>query len=114
MGALGLEVEYRSGHEEVFAFKGGFGVMIARLRTSEPDWSVLYDELTAYARRKKRRIVLGGQEYRVHCQAYESFGERAWRLELEPISNASSARRKPATKRASSKRTLRTRKYKPR
>ena len=84
-GADALEVEYKEGYDEVVAMRGVVGHGIARLRGSSPEAASLRRELDTLVRRKFKMTV-DGQEYEAHCRAYESFGERAYRLELRRAS----------------------------
>ena len=80
-GADALEVEYKDGHEEVVAFRGRLGQEIARLPSSGPDAASLLGELNAIGRRKES-MTLDDHRYELRCHAYESFGEKAYRVEL--------------------------------
>ncbi|HWR87111.1 MAG TPA: hypothetical protein VN277_01695, partial [Acidiferrobacterales bacterium] len=84
-GADALEVEYKEGYEEVVAMSGVVGHGIARLRSSSAEAASLRRELDTLVRRKVTMTV-DGQEYAAHCRAYESFGERAYKLELRRLS----------------------------
>ena len=84
LGADALEVEYKNGHEQVFAVKGGMGYGIASLRSSGSEAASLRDELRAITRRK-RRITVGDDEYELRGRVYESFGEDAFRVELRRV-----------------------------
>jgi hypothetical protein len=85
MGAHALEVEYQYRCHEVVALGATCGVGLALLPSSGAESMTLCRELTAVAYRRRRRLVLNGQAYRVRCEIYDSFGERAWRLHLEPV-----------------------------
>src|SRR5712691_12270967 len=76
-----LHMEYSAGSEEVFALKGGVGVLIAKYSSSSPEAASLRAELHALAGRK-RCISVGGSEYELRGSAHESFGETAFRVEL--------------------------------
>jgi hypothetical protein len=84
LGADLLKVEYKDGHEEDFAAKGGVGHGIARFRSSSPEAVILREELHGIAK-KKRRIAVGGSQYELRGRVYESFGEDAFRVELRRV-----------------------------
>ena len=84
LGAERLEVEYKDGYEEVLAVAGDFGFGIGRLSSTSQDASVLRHELYQCTR-PKRQIVVDGDTYELHGQAYDSFGEEAHRVRLQRV-----------------------------
>jgi hypothetical protein len=84
LGVKTLEVEYKDGHEEVFATTGPVGFGIASLRSSTPEAASLRSELRGIARRS-RRVSVGDGHYELRCRIFESFGEDAFRLEIRPV-----------------------------
>ncbi len=82
-GAQFLEVEYQDGREWVFAFKGGTGISIANFASSSPDAKELREDLHA-ARKKPLWTELGGQVWILKVNAYDRFGETAFRVGIEP------------------------------
>ncbi len=84
LGADMLEVEYKNGHEEVFALKGGVGFGIARFPSSSGEAVSLRDELYGITK-KKRRVTIGGSDYELRGRVFESFGEDAFRVELRRL-----------------------------
>lgn len=83
-GADTIEVEYKDGYEDVFAGRGGVGYGIARLDGSSDQAASLRKELYSLTR-KRRRLLVGGQEYELRARVYDSFGEAAFRVELRRI-----------------------------
>jgi len=79
-GADRIEVEYENGYDEVVAYSGPVGRMIARLPSSSPEAESLREELFPMGNRKQHMTV-NGREYELHCHMYELFGEAAFRLE---------------------------------
>jgi hypothetical protein len=79
-----IEVEYKDGHEEVFAVKGGVGYGIARFDSSGDQGVSLRKELYGLTR-KKRRVAIGDVEYELRARVYESFGEDAFQVKLRRI-----------------------------
>ncbi len=79
-GADRIEVEYENGHEEVVAYSGPVGQMIARLPSSSTEAESLREELFAMEDRNQHMTV-NGREYELRCLMYELFGEAAYRLE---------------------------------
>ena len=88
LGADVLEVEYRDGHEEVVAYVGASGRQIARLKSGTPQASALRQDLYA-TRRRLLRFSARGREYALRADAYESFGEDAFRVELRALARRS-------------------------
>lgn len=83
-GADALDIEYKNGHEEVFAMCGNIGHGIARLKSTGPEAESLRAELHAMVRRN-RRLALAGREYQLRCRVHKSFGEDAYRVEIVPV-----------------------------
>jgi len=83
-GAKTLEIEYRDGHEEVFAVMGAAAYGIASLSSTSPEAASLRGELHGIAR-QSRRIAIGDGNYEVRCRVSESFGEEAFRVEIRPV-----------------------------
>jgi len=84
LGADLLEVEYKDGHEQVVAAKGGLGCGIASFRSASPEAVRLREELLRIAK-KKRRIAVGDSQYELRGRVYESFGEDAFQVELRRV-----------------------------
>lgn len=81
LGADQLEVEYKDGYEELSAIAGDFGFGIGRLRSTSQEAATLRHELYQCTRRK-RQIVVDGDNYELHGRTYDSFGEQAYRVRL--------------------------------
>jgi hypothetical protein len=81
LGAEQLEVEYKDGFEELSAIAGDFGFGIGRLSCTSQDATTLRHELYECTRRK-RQIVVDGDNYKLHARTYDSFGEQAYRVRL--------------------------------
>ncbi len=87
VGADFIEMEYKDGYEEICFMKGGpeFGSGSGfTLKSSSTRAKALRDEFWAL-RRKKPRVTVGGVQYRLSVSAYESFGEMAFRAELQRV-----------------------------
>jgi hypothetical protein len=84
LGAEGLDIEYKDGHEEVFAIKNGLGWGIASLRSSSRDAKLLRAELFRMAKRK-RQVILDEMKYELRTRIYDSFGEHAFRVKLRRV-----------------------------
>lgn len=82
--ADGIEIEYRDGHEEIFAMRGDAGLGLARLPGSGREAKALCEELRRTTRHK-RRLTVDGCEYELRVQAFESFGEQAYHVTLSRI-----------------------------
>jgi len=83
-GADAMEVAYKDGYEEVFAFKGQLGYGIVSSEASGTKAVRLRRELYE-SRRKKRRISLLGADYELKVSVFESFGENAFRVNIRRI-----------------------------
>ena len=84
LGTDSLEIEYKDGHEEIFAVKGAVGQGIARLQSSSPEAESLRSQLHSISKRKQRLIV-GDYEYELQCRIYDSFGEDAFRVRVRRV-----------------------------
>ena len=84
VGADVLNIEYKSGYEEVFAMCGNIGHGIASLKSTSPGAESLRAELQAMVRRN-RQFTLADREYELRCRVYESFGEDAYRVKIVPV-----------------------------
>jgi hypothetical protein len=73
-GAGGIEMEYKSGEETVFAFKGNMGIGIASFDSRSPEAEELRDDL-CQRERKKSQVTIDGIKYTLKVQTYDSFGE---------------------------------------
>jgi hypothetical protein len=81
LGAEQLDVEYRDGYEELSAIADAFDFGIGRLRSTGQEAATLRRELDQCARRK-RQIVVDGDNYELHARTYDSFGEPSYRVRL--------------------------------
>ena len=83
LGAQSIEVEYKDGREWVFANQGGMGLRIANYKSSSADGKELRENLYAAAK-KPVRTVIGGQVYILKVGVFESFGEDAFAISMNP------------------------------
>jgi hypothetical protein len=83
LGAQSIEVEYKDSREWVFAQKGGTGISIANYESSSADGKELLGNLYAAAKRPVRTVV-GGQVYILKVRVFESFGEDAFEVSIDP------------------------------
>jgi hypothetical protein len=83
LGAQSISVEYKDHREWVFADRGGIGVGIANYASSSPDAKELRENLYA-ATKKPVRTVLGGQVCILRVRVFDSFGEDAFEVTIEP------------------------------
>ena len=83
-GADMIEVEYDEGYEEVYIRKDNIALGIDRFNASSPDAALLRKDLYDLAK-KKRRIVIGKEEYELHARIYDSFGEDVFRVQLRKL-----------------------------
>ena len=82
-GAQSIGVEFRDSREWVFAHKGGISIGIANYASSSADGKELRGNLYAAAK-KPVRTVVGGQVYILKVHVFESFGEDAFEVSIEP------------------------------
>jgi hypothetical protein len=83
LGVNELEIEYKDGCEEVFAMKHCIGVGIATFKSRSEEAGLLRNELYEISERKERRIRVGGTEYKLKVEIFDSFMEDAFRVTIE-------------------------------
>jgi len=83
LGAQSIQVEYKDRQEWVFAYKGGIGIGIANYTSSSADAKELCGNLYA-AVKKPIRTVIRGQVYILKVRVFESFGEDAFEVSIDP------------------------------
>ena len=81
LGCDGLEIEYKDGYEEITAMKGNIGFGIGEIKSSSREAADLRDELWSLRNRTKR-IEVRGTLYKARVNAFDSFGETAYRIEI--------------------------------
>lgn len=86
IGADRLEVEYKDGYEEIFAMTGTMGAGIARLDSESAEAASLREELSEIEG-KRKRINVPDRVCSLRVETYDSFGETAFRILLEPDMN---------------------------
>jgi repressor LexA len=83
LGAESIEVEHKDGREWVFARQGAVGFGIANYPSSGADARELRRNL--YAAAKKRvRTVVRGQVFTLKVRIFDSFGEDAFEVTINP------------------------------
>ena len=97
LGAQSIEVEYKDGRERVFAHKGGMGIGIANNASPSADAKELRGNLHAAAK-KPVRSVIGGQVYILKVRVFESFGEEAFAVSIDPAPKLDPSIAPPFTK----------------
>ena len=83
LGAQSIDVEYKDGREWVIANKGSIGIAIANYKSSSADAKELRGNLYAAAK-KPTRTVIGGQVCILKVRVFESFGEDAFEVTIDP------------------------------
>ena len=83
LGAESIMVEYKDGREWVFANKGGVGYGVASYKTSSADAKELRENLYAAAK-KPLQTILEGKAYRLRVAIFDSFGEDAFAVSIDP------------------------------
>jgi hypothetical protein len=82
-GAQSIRVEHKDGREWVFANKGGKGIRIANYASSSADEKELRGNLYAAAK-KPVRTVIGGKVHILKVRVFDSFGEDAFEVSINP------------------------------
>lgn len=83
IGAESIGVEHKDRSDRVFAYRGGTVVRIANYADSSADAKELRGNLSAAAK-KPIRTVIGGQVYILHVRVYDSLGEDAFEVTIDP------------------------------
>ena len=82
-GGQSIEVENKDRHEWVFVRKGDVAFGVAKFASSSREAKELRDNLYA-ARKKPVRTAVGGQVWILKVSAYDSLGEDAFRVLIDP------------------------------
>ncbi len=82
-GAQSIEVECKNGRQGVLARKDGIGIRIANYASSSADAKELRENLRA-AVKKPIRTVIHGRLYILKPRVFESFGEDAFEISIDP------------------------------
>jgi hypothetical protein len=77
-------VEYKDRHAWVFAHNGDTVIRIANFASSSRDGKELREDLDA-ARKKPVRTAIGGQVWILKVSFYDSSGEDAFRVLIDPV-----------------------------
>ncbi|MGH9628974.1 MAG: LexA family protein [Bryobacteraceae bacterium] len=96
-GAQSIEVEYKDGREWVFARKGETAFGTANFASSSRDAKELRENLYA-ARKKPVRTAIGGRVWILKVGVYDSFGEDAFRVRIDPAPQLDRSVAPPFTK----------------
>lgn len=83
LGAEAIEVERKDGHERVFARSDDIGFGIANYQSSSADAKELLQNLYA-AKKKPVRTVIGGHVYILKVSVFDTFGEDAFAVSIDP------------------------------
>jgi len=84
LGATGISVERKDGAEWVFAQQGAVGVGIAEFKSSSSDAKELRQNLYAAAK-KPVRTPIEGKLYVLKVRIWDSFGEDAFDVSIDPV-----------------------------
>jgi hypothetical protein len=82
LGGDALDVDYKAGYEEACVMRGAVGWGIVRLPSSSPEGTALRKELYGLVR-KRRQVVIGGDTYVLRGTQRDSFGETAFRVDIQ-------------------------------
>jgi hypothetical protein len=96
-GAESLEVEYEDRREWVFARKGDIAFATASFASSSRNAKELRENLYA-ARKKPVRTAIGGRVWILKVSVYDSFGEDAFRVRIDPAAELDPRVAPPFTK----------------
>jgi hypothetical protein len=97
LGAQSIEVEHKDGREWVFVRKGDMGFGVANFASSSRDAKEFRANLYA-ARKKPVRTAIGGQVWILTVGVYDSFGEDAFRVRMDPAPKLDPSVAPPFTK----------------
>ena len=86
-GADSLDVEYEDGREWVVANHGGICTGIANFKSSSREAKELRENLYA-ATKRPVRTVLAGRVWIIKVRTWDSFGEDAFKVTIEPAPKA--------------------------
>ena len=83
-GSHTITVEYKDGHEWVFANKDSMNVRTAKYASSSADAKELRGNLVTAAK-KPVRLIAGGQVYLLKVRIFDSFGEDSFEVSIDPV-----------------------------
>ena len=78
-----IEMEYKDGYEELFAFHNGFGAGIGRFKSNSEEAEMLQKYL--YAAKKPMTFIDDFDKFQFTVKIYESFGEDCFRIRFKKI-----------------------------
>ena len=84
LGAQSIEVERKDRRERVFVKKGGMGFGVADWPSSSADAKELRGNLYAAAK-KPVRTAIAGTVYLIKVHIFDSFGEDAFTVSIDPV-----------------------------
>ena len=84
LGADSLEIEYKDGYEEIIAIQGNIGIGIERIKSSSTKAKHLRESLYEISK-KKFRMYISDQEYKLKVKIYDSFGEDAFLINIHKM-----------------------------
>ncbi len=84
LGSQSINVEYKDNREWVFVNKDGIGIGVANYASSSSDGKELRANLYAAAK-KPVRTVLDGKVYILKVRVFDSFGEDAFAVGIDPV-----------------------------
>jgi len=96
-GAQSIEVEYKDGREWVFVRKGEMAIGAANFASSSREAKEVRGNLYA-AQKKPVRTAIGGQVWILNVDVYDSFGEDAFRVRIDPAPKLDPSAAPPFTK----------------
>ena len=100
-GAQSFETEHKDGRQRAFAQIDGARTRIANFEDSSTDAKELRANLYAAAK-KPVRTVIGGKVYILHVRVFESFGEDAFEVSIDPAPKLDPSVAPPFTAKAGS------------
>ena len=96
-GGQSIEVEYKDRREWVFVRQGDVAFGVANFASSSRESKELRENLYA-ARKKPVRTAIGGQVWILKVGVYDSFGEDAFRVRIDPAPKLNPSAAPPFTK----------------
>jgi hypothetical protein len=83
MGTNEIEIEYKDGYEEIIIRKDQLGFGIDRLKSNSKEAIKLRKQI--YDLKKRKRIQIADEKYKIQIKIYDSFGEDAFRIWFQKI-----------------------------
>ena len=78
-----IEIEYKDGHEKVFAMRDWLGISVGKIESGSEEARALRQLL--HKVKGKTKIRVDGEDYQIRVAIHESFGEDAFRVSFRRL-----------------------------